>query len=723
MKTVLLSALGILLSSSSLGYSAETQAHLCMNMDTASREYKKCKRCWDLGYIFSEAECVNNQNSYVRCPMYVSNVWCQNANQCAHTPVLGKDYIDDDGYNNGNACIESNSAGYKMQSYCASNKGNLCSFRNLPCNSGWHDGEYDADASEGTSELCCNEGWDYDVKSGFCKLHKCPGIDILREHGESGWSQSLFEEYYPYNKERGDTMRSSIGAIESCQSGNEIRYRYTQCGLCDDTGNCSQDDTIEQALGKDGWGLDCHCKNRESYPYSFLNGDFNMQIGYAGGAKGFSASCTDNDDLYMKYINCKRGLLLDSLGRCMDSNQYAYYPYHIGYYNVSNGYHGYQRKQRFDDEEFETITNVDKSTDVTNVSLLPTVPLSEIFAKAAEAQCEPNWNSAIDENGYCDQVSNPKATGVCKNYKNTAAPLGESDYTRVPDCVISGGADWSGAEIYLYSFGNSSFAGTGNQYNLYAGYKKCPSDPDLNTPYHVKGNFQVPATGKWATQHADGAGEIQSNGLGWGAARAISGFACYGVCSVDNLDGCRAKNILRDGDNKIGLVYYRTADEIRVFSLTNVTTGEKNEKDSFDDRIIKDPAKRLACNYAPAGFESHAVYGKGHWDLPDAALNGNYYYPYVSRKQITQILKAFSVQNRNANPANIFVEDYWVEIKKDTSNLNRPVDGSTYKVGEIYYRNYNSIGTPSSDARYAVYPELVLRKTNGNWNVVETSCD
>lgn len=726
MRFIVLSSLSFLLFFSAAGEASETSASLCRNLDPLSREYQRCNRCWNLGYVFSEAECVTTQNNYIRCPMYVSNVWCQNANQCAHTQVLGRDYTDTDGHNNGNACIESNADGYKMQSYCASNKGNFCSFRDPDCNSGWQEGEYNPDLSQGTTELCCNEGWDYDIETGFCKLHKCPGMDVLRAHSETKWSSDLFAKYYPYDKEHGDNLRSSIGAIESCQSGNEIRYRYTQCGLCDDSGNCGEDDTIEQVWGPSDWGIDCHCKDRENYPYSFINGDFNIQFGYAGGAKGLSASCTDNDDLYIKYINCKRGFMLDEYGRCGTANQYTYYPYKIGSFNVSLGYQGLQRKQHFDDESFESMSNPNTLVDVTNLALLPSIPLNEIFEKAAEAKCEPNWSSVIDAEGNCDHTSNPRATGVCKNYKKTLAPLGENSYTKVPDCLISGGSGWSGAEIYLFSVGNGSFTGTGGQYDLYAGYKKCPSDADVNTPYHVRGDYKL-SDGQWATQHADGAADVQSNGLGWGAARAVSGFACYGVCSTGNLNACRAKNILRDSSSgkKIGLVYYRTADEMRIFSLDNATTGEKNEKDAWADGVLKNDAKRFACGYAPKGFESHATYGVGHWDLPDAALNGTYYYEYVNRQQLVQILSAFSIQNRTGNSENlpnIFVQNYWVEVKKNTSDLNRQKDGNTYKTGEIYQRTYSTVGTSSSDARNAVYPELVLRKESGVWKVQSTTC-
>ena len=539
--------LGIIAGATSAG------AAIC-DVSLTGREASACNTCYEWGYQYDEAECKKFENSsytyLVRCPLRQSQVWCMEASKCSATPVSG------------DACSDEarESGAYQMKGYCDAEDGTrYCRYTNESCNKGWFDGRFTAEQNTGTSELCCTAGWDYEVSASgaVCALHECTVTD---ENGEeatvSAANETTFRKYYP----EPDTafMRSEIGSYEKCTSGTLTGWRYKECGLCDTNGSCQNDDLIEsvKAAGNENWVLDCRCKERDNYPYKLSSSDYFAASGYAEGAKGIeSVSCSDNDDMYVKYTKCKRGFSLSSINKCGVDDIRVYLPYSFYYYSAT-------AKQNF----------VSSSYNVYN-QILPHLTKETIW-NAGDTEC---WQESQHRYG----MANPQNV------------FGSTSYSRQPDCTKTFGD----AEVFYYSYGNNSYTnGTAKQYDVYMGYKTCPSDGETNTPYHVR------ATGTAAGYTS----KNQRNGDDGDNSRRA--YACYGVCYTNDLGRCRTNNFLFETGSGalIGFIY--RADETKLY-LMAVKSGESKTYDA---------AVTAATTYAPAGITDTANYGAGKWALIDA---------------------------------------------------------------------------------------------------------
>jgi len=81
---------------------------------------------------------------------------------------------------------------------------------------------------------------------------------------------------------------------------------------------------------------------------------------------------------------------------------------------------------------------------------------------------------------------------------------------------------------------------------------------------------------------------------------------CYKYCYTSDPSKCVSGDILIDGSNKIGLVYHVSGRTLYLLSLSYGWDTWYN-------------APTWASNYAPSGYENHAVWGKGKWKLPSWA--------------------------------------------------------------------------------------------------------
>jgi len=102
---------------------------------------------------------------------------------------------------------------------------------------------------------------------------------------------------------------------------------------------------------------------------------------------------------------------------------------------------------------------------------------------------------------------------------------------------------------------------------------------------------------------------------------------CYGICYTKNFSGCFAGEILVDDatNYQLGVVYYNKDKTLYLHSL------QPYKYDTWDNAVTDIAA------YAPEGYETHPIFGKGKWIMP--RINGTITIEQVSRYVILGVLR------------------------------------------------------------------------------------
>ena len=94
--------------------------------------------------------------------------------------------------------------------------------------------------------------------------------------------------------------------------------------------------------------------------------------------------------------------------------------------------------------------------------------------------------------------------------------------------------------------------------------------------------------------------------------KGCSGYgSCAKYCYAPNYSTCAVNDILKKGDVVVGLVTYRSSNEIHVLALQGKTLA-------FDEAV-----RWSREDFAPTGLESDPVLGKGKWHMYGSGDNDN----------------------------------------------------------------------------------------------------
>jgi len=129
--------------------------------------------------------------------------------------------------------------------------------------------------------------------------------------------------------------------------------------------------------------------------------------------------------------------------------------------------------------------------------------------------------------------------------------------------------------------------------------------------YHVNPNYLITINSYWNSSKLSGIPKCPS-WLQSGGSRKT----CYNYCYTSNLSNCFSGDVLINDSTstKLGVVYYNSGNTIWLHSKDGYRSGTWNN------------AKDYCANYAPSGFETHTIYGKGKWRLAPYGQTIYHYY-------------------------------------------------------------------------------------------------
>lgn len=233
--------------------------------------------CAKLGYEYDADDCPN-ENFMVRCPMNLEKVWCISGERCGKYPVKGE------------ACHNGARITMCDQQTVTADENKRCRYEDDTCNSCWSKGVYSHGANCGSSEACCNDGWE--LKNGICVEKSCSKIE------------------YPYTTDE-NTLAEYAGKIKICKSGNTVRFGYEH-------GSCNEMWQHESSNPNDAGYYKCSCQrlnHAQGYIFPFDKATFYTT--FANGKYGDFTMCSDAVNSYYGYTHCFRGweMVKDELQR------------------------------------------------------------------------------------------------------------------------------------------------------------------------------------------------------------------------------------------------------------------------------------------------------------------------------------------------------------------------------------------------------------------------